>query len=986
MTTGSARRRPRPGTLFTSVVVPYPSVYAWRDHGGCPTETSGLESGVSTAVVGRTGETERLLALAGQAFAGRGAVVLVEGEPGIGKTTVLDVVADECLRRQARILRGRPDDVDRRLPFAAFGACLAAGDDPAVARVAGLMRGERAELSSAGAADHEFVVTEAIVELVETWASAGPVILLLDDLQWADPASLMVLHRVSSLVTQLRLLVVVAYRPSPRGVELETLLRTLTRRGAESLTLSPLDEGAVAQLVARLAGAAAGPALLDLVAGAAGNPLYVTELVTALLRDRRIATDATAAEVTGAVTAGEGSLLETISHRLDFLPRPVRDVLCVAAMLGRGFDLAELSLVLGTSTIELWEVVAESMRSGLLVDGGEKLLFRHDLIRQALAEDLPVAVRTALHLRIGQALVAAGAPPERVAEHVLAGASLDGRTLDWIIGTSPELVLRAPALAVDLLEHALTRTERDDPRAPVLRLRLARALIWAGRPAQAGQVAGAALAANHDGAQDAALRWLLAQARYQQGQLAEAIDEAERALAAPAVTAGDAMRFRGLTAQCYFYLGRMDAAAATGTALAEALAEHHPPGAGYGLYVAAEARLAQGRPTEALELIDRAIPAMSQGAVRPGTTPLLVRGICLMELDRLDEADLAFDAGMRESERGIGALSLGWYHWGRAGLRFFDGRWDDALSEISAGLDAVDYLGIGQVLRSVAALVAIHRADAGGSSTALGQPDRSPAGLLFGWHNHWARALMLEASGHPGQALEFAFESWERSLARAPSGTRLYLSPVIARLACRLRARPEIGTVAASVEEQAGSSPVGSMRGVAMLCRGVVDGDPDLLRGAAEAYGQAGRPLYGGHAWECAAAVLARAGATAEARTALDAALELYERLDAAWDACRAEADLAELGVRRGRRRAGRRPKTGWEALTDTERKVAELVADGRSNPEIATQMCLSRRTVQYHVSNILAKLGVSSRGEVAVGYRARGEEGGRPSSARRAD
>jgi DNA-binding CsgD family transcriptional regulator len=699
--------------------------------------------------------------------------------------------------------------------------------------------------------------------------------------------------------------------------------------------------------------------------------LYVTELVTALLRDGRIATDGATAELTGPVTAGEGSLLETISRRLDFLPRPVRDVLCVAAMLGRGFDLAELSLVLGTSTMRLWEVVAESMRSGVLVDEGDKLVFRHDLIRQALAEDLPVAVRTALHLQIGQALAAAGAPPERVAEHVLAGTSLDGSTLDWLIGAAQELVLRAPGLAVDLLDHALAGIDRDDPRAAVLRSRLIRALIWAGRPADAERVAGAALAANHDPGADSALRWLLAQACYQQGHLEKAIAEAERALRAPALTDAEALRLRSLIAQCFFYLGRLDDAADAGTTMAADVARRNAPGAGYGLYVAAEARLVQGRAAEGLELIDQAIPAMPEGALRPGTVPLLVRGLCLLELDRLAEADRSFDSGMRDSERGGGALPVGWYHWGRAFLRFFEGRWDDALSEVSAGLDAIDFLGIAQVLHSTAALVAIHRGQAGPSAP-VPDPDGTPAGLLLAWHVQEAQALAMEAAGQPDRAWELALGVWRRGLTRAPAGYRLYLSPLLARLACRTGVWPQVERVATAAEELAASGGAHWARGAALLCRGVAAADPDLLQAAADAYRQAGRPLYEGHAWECAAAVLARAGRTAEARTALDAALERYERLDATWDTARAEADLAELGVRRGRRGQGSRPKTGWESLTSTERRIAELVADGRSNPEIATQVYLSRRTVQYHVSNILTKLGVGSRVEVAVGYRVR--------------
>jgi DNA-binding NarL/FixJ family response regulator len=100
----------------------------------------------------------------------------------------------------------------------------------------------------------------------------------------------------------------------------------------------------------------------------------------------------------------------------------------------------------------------------------------------------------------------------------------------------------------------------------------------------------------------------------------------------------------------------------------------------------------------------------------------------------------------------------------------------------------------------------------------------------------------------------------------------------------------------------------------------------------------------------------------------LDSALALYAKLGAAWDTSRAEARLRQVGVRRGRRQSPpERPAFGWDALTETEHKVAALVAEGRSNPDIATQMFLSRRTVQSHVSSILAKLQLHSRVELAV-------------------
>jgi DNA-binding NarL/FixJ family response regulator len=138
------------------------------------------------------------------------------------------------------------------------------------------------------------------------------------------------------------------------------------------------------------------------------------------------------------------------------------------------------------------------------------------------------------------------------------------------------------------------------------------------------------------------------------------------------------------------------------------------------------------------------------------------------------------------------------------------------------------------------------------------------------------------------------------------------------------------------------------------------------LRAAASGYRTAGRPLAEGYAWEILAVLLAGQESGNDAGTALDAALERYQSLDARWDARRARTRLASLGVRR-RGRVPYRARTGWAALTDTERRVAELVADFQSNSGIAAHLYLSRRTVQSHVSHILAKLELTSRVELAV-------------------
>jgi len=146
----------------------------------------------------------------------------------------------------------------------------------------------------------------------------------------------------------------------------------------------------------------------------------------------------------------------------------------------------------------------------------------------------------------------------------------------------------------------------------------------------------------------------------------------------------------------------------------------------------------------------------------------------------------------------------------------------------------------------------------------------------------------------------------------------------------------------------------------------LVQADPAALLAAADSYRSAGRPLDRAQALEDAAVLLAGRDDAGAAHTALTEALSIYEMRGAEWDIQRAATRLRRLGIRRGARGTRHRPATGWDALTPTEVKVAQLVAGGQSNPDIAAQLVLSRNTVQTHVSHILAKLGARSRAEVA--------------------
>jgi DNA-binding CsgD family transcriptional regulator len=133
------------------------------------------------------------------------------------------------------------------------------------------------------------------------------------------------------------------------------------------------------------------------------------------------------------------------------------------------------------------------------------------------------------------------------------------------------------------------------------------------------------------------------------------------------------------------------------------------------------------------------------------------------------------------------------------------------------------------------------------------------------------------------------------------------------------------------------------------------------------AYAGGPRPLELGLAAEDAGTAYARRGDSDAAAPLLDQALAAYERLDAAREAARAEATLRDLGIRRGRRGPRQRPRFGWDSLTPTEHRVVDLVVEGLSNPQIGERLFISRRTVQTHLAHVFAKLGISSRTQLAA-------------------
>jgi DNA-binding CsgD family transcriptional regulator len=192
------------------------------------------------------------------------------------------------------------------------------------------------------------------------------------------------------------------------------------------------------------------------------------------------------------------------------------------------------------------------------------------------------------------------------------------------------------------------------------------------------------------------------------------------------------------------------------------------------------------------------------------------------------------------------------------------------------------------------------------------------------------------------------------------------VAPDLVSLACTAGHQERALAVIAALDELALRYPSPRLEGSLLRCRGLLAEDPGLLLEAVTAYRRSPQPVMLAGALEDAAVALGRAGRLPEARPLIDEALTIYERVGARRDTRRVLGILRDLGVRLGRRGPRQRPKDGWNSLSETEREVVRLVVEGLTNAKIAERLFISRRTVETHLSHVFAKLGVSSRRELA--------------------
>ena len=934
---------------------------------------------------GRKSEMDVLLGALNTLATGRPAQVLVEGEAGIGKTRLLNETLTEARARGFQIARGQGEELERTRPFGAIAEaldCQPTSPDPRRRAIAELLAahggggpgdrgtGGSGPVTVTSDAGLQFRVVDAFVDLVEGLTLETPLVIAVDDLQWVDPSSQLAIGAIGRRFSYMPIGLIACYRPGPAREHFRQVVDALTRSGAAPLSVGRLDEPAVEALVSELVAGQAGPILLGEIAGAGGNPLFITELLAA------IEADGILREADGRVdltqVALPPSLRLTILRRLGYLPDDVMEVLRAAAILGARFTIQDLSISTGLAAVALAPTVTEAVGVRVLEEDGDRLRFRHDLIREALYADIPTSLRLALHREAGQRLAAVGAPARLVAEQLSRGATKgDLEAVTWLTTAAREAASRSPDIAVELFGRAIDLMEDSDRERPAVLAEHASALMSAGRVTEAASAWRSLLHPHHDAASRALAHTGLGLVLLALGRPRDGLDQLQLGLE---VQDGDELgRAGGLgwACICRMWLGDLDGALVTAEqARAAAAASQHHTATAIATAMVAVVSMLRGDLDAAAAIMDPALEAAERSPDGAGLRyPIYApAGFILVEHDRLDEARFALETGNRRSD----AKGIRWhqpsYQMVRTVERFVAGEWDEAVELATANVELADETGESYTLivsRGVHALICLHRNDIATATDLAGTAIRQLTRTEGRYRSQWATcasALVLEAEGRLGQAYTTLTEAWDECTRLGLLLEYRVLAPDLVRLALATGHRPRAVEATQAVATLAAANRVPSLTGAALRCRGLVDDDPEKLQSAVEAYTPGPRVFELACAQEDLGVAFLRRGDTAQGRAHLDETLATYELLAAHRGIARVEAVLRAAGIRRGTRKPRGRPQFGWESLTPAEVTVARLAAQGLTNPQIGERLFVSRRTVQTHVAHVFARLGISSR------------------------
>jgi DNA-binding CsgD family transcriptional regulator/tetratricopeptide (TPR) repeat protein len=955
------------------------------------------------SLVGRTEELGSLAqALAGLDH-GRSVAILLVGEPGIGKTRLLTEFGLLADAEGHLVLSGSASELERDLPFSLFVDALdeyVRGLDPKV--VAGLDADVRAELGhvfpslttlAAGpqtALQHErYRSHRAVRALLEQLASAQPLVLTLDDLHWADPASVELLGALLRRPPSAPVLLALATRP----LHVPERLAAALERASRADEITRIELGALSVEEAReLLGRAGAPADSDvLYRESGGNPFYLEQLARSLERASSVAVarDETSLAGIGVPAAVAAALAEELA----LLSESERIVLEGAAVAGDPFEPELAAAAAGMPEPAVMAAVDELLKVDLLrpTDFPRRFRFRHPLVRRALYEGAAPGWRLGAHERSAAALAGRGAQASARAHHVERFARQGDADAVAVLREAGEEAARlAPASAAHWFAEALRLQPATAPAEERIELLFAcaRALTAVGRFTDSRRVLLEALEIVPD--DDVSLLARLARACAGAETNLGLQDQARERLAAaleslPEQGSREAVALMlDLTVNALWRTRHeeMHEAATRAVAAARRLGDRPMTAAGLAELALADSLMgasgrAEANRSEAAALVDSLSDDELAGHLEAATW---LAGVELY-LDRYADGELHAKRALavaRATGQGelflLLAATLG-------GLLRQRGKLAESAELLDAGVEAARLLGNTHALcwtllgRSAAAL------RTGDIDLALAMAQESvdlSREAESSFHSAEGAADLASAlleAGRPQRAVELLLESagGEELVLIAGSPRARYLD-VLARCWLALDRHAEAERAAAAAQAWAAAVELPMAVAWAERASAAVElHGGEFVRAAeralasAAAADRAGAPVESALSRLVAGLALARAGDRDRAKGELRQAADDFRECGAVRHRGEAERELRRLGYRIQQRTRPAGPAgTTLEALTERELQLAMLVLDRKTNPEIAGELFLSQKTVETHLRNIFRKVGVSSRVELA--------------------
>ncbi len=904
--------------------------------------------------------------------AGRGGVVLVTGSPGAGKTTLLAEAGRLATDRDIRLFCGGGDPAARAVPLGAVLDALVSVANPPVdpARVHALSQSP----------DQRFWLLRELQESLEKAAQRTPLLIVIDDLQWADAATAVALVTLSRRLAMHRIGWLLAVRSDELTDEACDTVGRLRAAGATEIRLGPLEDSAVAQVASDTLGGEPDEALRHELGRADGQPFLLTELLRGLREEHLV----TVADGIARLAAGAGlprRFVDSVAGQLARLTSPVRDAVEMASVLGRSFSLEELAGLLGRPPLELRGEVREAIATGLLAEDGDRLTFRHDLVRDAVDASLPGAVRRSVRRTAIEVMLRHGASAADVAQLVMdVAVPGDMTSVGLLRRAAAELGRISPAVALPLARRALDLIPHGDPARGEAAAAAIDLLVQAGRAAEAAKLMTASEGDLAGPATEAQARLGIAMLMTQYAPSAVA-GQCQAALRRPGVPPPLRVQLLSLMACGLDISGQPDdAAGPVADAIAEAEASGDPAAEIVTFVPRALLAFAHGDWRGAIDLASAAVVRQHEAKDLGLWLPETWKSLLLISELRADEAHAIIEVGTREAENNLKNIRI----WAmlRCRARLSVGQLADARAEAEAILDMSDELGDENFgyLNHIASYVIGDIALRTGEPAALQAARRNAVAMHHtttgcGVTRRLGAWLTIRIDGGPIGPDVLDVLAPGRVHASSPIAHSD--AAELVRLLLAAGQRSDAASVAALLEDAASANPgFPGLARAALHARALVDNDPERMRLAAHAYIADPRPLVRAAVLEDAGRLLPER-AKHEAVGYLDEALSLQSAAGAERDAARTRRLLRDRGVKR----AGGRPDQAaaqWPELTSSELAVVELVTQGATDREVAERLFISAHTVNSHLRHVFAKLGIRSRVELA---RLAGERRTDPSS-----